>query len=109
MNLRLARKQYLELSDIRARLFQRPQLKQASGSRTGDPVASFDASWLQAGKEVHPQKYKRKEISFVDLFSGGGGLSLGFSEAIKAFGCRPNAKAAFDTSESSLKYVRTKF
>ncbi len=61
----------------------------------------------QAKNHIH-KKYKRKEISLVDLFSGGGGLSLGFSEAIKAFGVDLKQKAAFDTSDSSLKCVRTK-
>jgi len=84
-------------------------IRTAVGFRSGCPASAFDAAWLQAGKEPHPQKYKRKEISFVDLFSGGGGLSLGFSEAIKAFGCRPKAKAAFDTSDSSLNVYGQNF
>jgi len=86
----------------KGKVVSKTSIKTATGTRSGDPAASFDASWLQAIKEPHPQKYKRKEISFVDLFSGGGGLSLGFREAIKAFSCRPNAKAAFDTCTSSL-------
>ena len=105
----LSKKTVSRIIRYKGKVVSKTSIKTAIGTRSGDPAASFDASWLQAAKEPHPQKYKRKEISFVDLFSGGGGLSLGFSEAIKAFGCRPKAKAAFDTCASSLSIYAQNF
>jgi len=47
---------------------------------------AFDASWLRS--DVRPVTDSGATISIVDLFSGCGGLSLGFAEAARALGSR---------------------
>ena len=82
----------------------------ASSYETGPTVAAeqFWANWL---KNRCNAKYPKptSTISFIDLFSGCGGLSLAFSETVRVLGRKPACKAAFDLDDDSLKTFSANF
>jgi len=50
-----------------------------------------------------------KVVNYIDLFSGGGGLSLGVHQALKAMGFAPQLAAACDLDSAALSLIKKHF
>jgi DNA (cytosine-5)-methyltransferase 1 len=70
------------------------------GSSSKSLAEAFDASWLRS--EVRPYADSRETIKIVDLFSGCGGISLGFTEACRALGLRAQFAFASEIQDAYL-------
>ena len=69
---------------------------------------SFCASILSKQPE-YLSKQKNKKINFIDLFCGGGGLSYGVQESLKALGHSSKLLAACDLDSDALKLIKKHF
>ena len=77
-------------------------------ARLDDPVKSFYTSYLGKQKPTHFAKSMGR-ITYIDLFCGGGGLSLGVSEALSTFGFQPKPLVAVDIDNQALKLADANF
>lgn len=69
-------------------------------------------AWWQAflrGGKSRPIRSEKRTIRLLDAFCGCGGLSLGVSEAAKAFGFQPSHNVAIDLDEAGLEVYSTNF
>jgi len=80
----------------------------ACSSSIGAPDKEFFASRLNSRTEFEVPKGAPK-INYIDLFSGGGGLSLGVHEAIQSVGLQPKLVAAYDLDPMALSLLKTQF
>lgn len=72
-----------------------------------DPREDFFVSLLNCGVEaVTPTK---KSLTYIDLFCGGGGLSLGVQNAGRFLGFSPRLALAADIDEHALNLVKAHF
>ncbi|MDG1144075.1 MAG: hypothetical protein P8N92_05360, partial [Burkholderiales bacterium] len=77
----------------------------ACTSSNGAPDKEFFASRLNSRTEFEVPKGAPK-INYIDLFSGGGGLSLGVHEAIQSVGLQPKLVAAYDVDPMALTLLK---
>jgi len=72
-----------------------------------DPFSAWWRSFLDDEISLGPTFEDRGEIcTYIDLFSSIGGLSLGFEQALKAFGVKPLPLLAVDIDGTALKIHR---
>jgi len=72
-----------------------------------DARRDFYLSYLS--KELQHETAPGKKFTYVDLFCGGGGMSLGVQNAAKFFGYNPRLACAVDLDENALKLVQAHF
>ncbi|MBY6151660.1 DNA cytosine methyltransferase [Vannielia litorea] len=76
-------------------------------SRHTDPAAAYFHSTLDAeGMDVPAGA---RTINYIDLFCGGGGLSLGVKSALGLLGMKSRLALAADMDETALAIVRERF
>ncbi|MCG8042210.1 MAG: DNA cytosine methyltransferase, partial [Candidatus Thiodiazotropha endolucinida] len=73
-----------------------------------DPRSEFLFSFLGAKAPQYPNPDKGR-ITYIDLFSGGGGLSLGVQSGLKSLGFSPRLLAAVDLDPLALSLVSKRF
>lgn len=73
-----------------------------------DPQKSYFLSFLGNQKITNRDK-PSKRVHYIDLFCGGGGLSLGVHHAIEAIGLNPKLVGAVDTDSTALELVKSVF
>ncbi|NKI35117.1 DNA cytosine methyltransferase [Wenzhouxiangella sp. XN79A] len=65
------------------------------------------------GALAHPVKYhaseRQRRVTYVDLFCGGGGLSLGIEQGLRFLGYSPRMIAAVDKDSVALSLVKRRF
>jgi DNA (cytosine-5)-methyltransferase 1 len=71
-------------------------------------VADFYVSYLSE-ESPRPLYAPRGRLRYIDLFSGGGGLSLGVHNAARLFGYKPTLVAAADSDQFALDLVARHF
>jgi len=81
--------------------------KVPSTSKHFDAQKDFYVSMLN-GKVRH-EASSGKKINYIDLFCGGGGLSLGCHESLRALGHSPRLVAACDLDNDALSLVKKHF
>lgn len=83
--------------------------RQCISKETGisDPRIAFYRGYLSERIRVESEKQRR--VTYIDLFTGGGGLSLGVSHALKALGCHPRLVLAADVDSNALSLVNQHF
>ena len=73
-----------------------------------DPVKNYFVAYL--GNERAQEKPElNKRITYIDLFCGGGGLSLGTCETLKHLGFSPKPLVAVDIDTTALKLFSSQF
>jgi DNA (cytosine-5)-methyltransferase 1 len=72
-----------------------------------DPRIAFYRGYLSERVRIDSQKQRR--VTYVDLFCGGGGLSLGVSHALRTLGYQPKLVLAADVDKSALNLVNHHF
>ena len=72
-----------------------------------DPRKDFFVSYLS--NKLKYENVPTKKLTYVDLFCGGGGMSLGVQNAAKFFGFKPRLACAVDTDANALKIVEHHF
>ena len=77
-------------------------------SSHGDPRLAFLYSYLGAAEPEYLAPSKDR-FTYIDLFCGGGGLSLGVEAALKSLGCRPKQLVAVDFDPNALALVKNHF
>ena len=60
-----------------------------------DPEKNYFVSYLGSERETYIAPSSRR-VTYIDLFSGGGGLSLGVNQSFNLFGFKPKCLAAVD-------------
>lgn len=93
--------------------------KVAIGTQTFTSCVKSYKNHLSAEKDYfvsslnEPVKYlvdsNSKRVSYIDLFCGGGGLSLGIHESLKYFGFNPKLILASDLDVKALNLVKSHF
>lgn len=71
-------------------------------------IRDNDSLFLRAQSAPQP-KAGARSITFVDLFCGAGGITLGFAEAAHAYGCQLAIKWAVDFESRALEVYRSNF
>jgi DNA (cytosine-5)-methyltransferase 1 len=71
------------------------------------PLKAFFVSKLSRRAEYKAEEGRR--LRYVDLFCGGGGLSLGVHESLRLLGYRPKCVVAADLDKHALELVQSHF
>lgn len=78
-----------------------------NSSGLDDAAAAYFQSLLNGKKfTVHTGA---RRVKYIDLFCGGGGLSLGLQNALKTLGLKPSLVLAADIDRAALRLVREHF
>ncbi|HLX78744.1 MAG TPA: DNA cytosine methyltransferase [Acidimicrobiales bacterium] len=75
-------------------IIERLRLPWTPSDRLSDEIDDLDQEWLRS--KQRPEGTVGHEIGIVDLFSGCGGMTLGFSEASRRLGMTARVKAVAD-------------
>lgn len=76
-----------------------------SDAKTSDPMSIWWRSYLDNSNQFRfPETniQATEEVTYIDLFSSVGGLSLGFEEAVRSMGMRPVPLLAADIDDGAL-------
>ena len=77
--------------------------------RAKRPETSFHYSKLCKRRVEEVTGVYRKQINYLDVFCGGGGLSLGTEAALNALGCKAKQVGAVDLDDFALALVKSHF